>query len=108
VVVPLVAPLAAGLLSVAGLAAGVLAALSVLLAAGFASVLLLELLAVLLSDDADDGRLSVMYHPEPLKITGAGDRIRRTVWPVSGSTVRAASWKPWRISKRVPSARSYS
>ena len=38
----------------------------------------------------------------------AGLTTRRTGCPVSGQTDSASSWNPWRTSKRVPSARSYS
>jgi hypothetical protein len=70
--------------------------------------------ALLLDDEAalsellEEGRLSVMYQPEPLKMIGGGLTTRRTACPVSGQTASASSWNPWRTSKRVPSARSYS
>jgi hypothetical protein len=60
----------------------------------FGSVLWLS--ALLLSDDdvllvLDEGRLSVMYQPDPLKMIPAGESTRRTVWPVVGQVVSAAS-----------------
>jgi hypothetical protein len=75
-------------------AAGVVASALVASAVGVASVAPeLVLLDTALSDELDDGRLSVMYQPDPLKMTGGAESSRRTGCPVSGSTVKASSWK---------------
>jgi hypothetical protein len=52
--------------------------------------------------ECDAGRLSVLYQPEPLKMTPAGYSTRRTVAPHWRQSVIGASLKLWRTSNRCP------
>lgn len=57
---------------------------------------------MVVASECDAGRLSVLYHPVPLKMTPAGYRTRRTVAPHWGQSVIGASLNAWRTSNRCP------
>ena len=64
------------------------------------------LLELELDDDSDggDGRLSVMYQPEPLKTIPGRERSFFVSPPHSGQTLIGSSWKPCLRSNSCPQA----